>query len=262
MADEEKKAAKIDPGRLNDADWGEVVSCVAVARDMATWPWRLGTCVPDPNPLAAEVNLRVKYENGAMVRICCRGFLPLAGCGLMGGEIEFAGGKPEIRFGEVVNERSAKTHTKENASGQFGNKRLVATVVNALASFEILRPGKVDILSSEEADRVFRDTGVSVDVLVADDSVVNAAEQAWLAKWRASGDVVEFASSKMAALAKAHGLITEARGEPVALCDGRVVYGKELTEDDKMLIADPDYWGYVPPNEYMLETGWSEPVVI
>ena len=262
MADVAKKPAKIDPNRLNDAGWGEVVSCVAVARDLTAWPWRLGTCVPNPNPLAAEVNLRVKYENGAMARICCRGFFPLAGCGLMGGEVEFAGGQPEIRFGEVANERSAETHTGKDASGQFGNRRLVATVVNALASFEILRPGKVDVLSAEEADRVFSETGVSADVLVADDSVVNAAEQGWLGKWRDSGDVAGFASSKMVALAKAHEVVLQARGEPVALCDGRVVYGKELSEDDKMLIADPEYWGYVPPNEYMLETGWSEPVAI
>ena len=269
MPEQAKKPPVAEPWDVLDLEWGEVVSCVAVSAKPSEWPFRLGTCVMHANPLSAVIDLRVKYENGAMARISCRGFHALGGIGLPGEEIVFEGGEPRIEFGEVANEDASSAHTPSEPptaeTRVCGNRRLVATVLKALTSFDYIPAGKVELVSAEEADAIFASTGVSPAPLAFDAAYQSAKERGWMEKWRGEGLMCHddpLTLAKVRATREAHAAVVKARGELVALCDGRVRYGKELSDAELEMLSDPRYPSYVPPSELMLESGWHQPIAI
>lgn len=211
------EAIKKEPNEIADTGFGEIVSCKPVVRE-GDWPNSLGTGVLSPNPLFAEWCFDVQYANGAKATLSARGFALLSSIGFTG-----ADGRP------------------------YGNKRLVATVVKAIAACTYVPAGELTLVSEEEADQILKDCGVRDRPCDADEEWIRDVEDRWTQRWldqklaiRPDPDSPAISAKWWWAHSQANAAKAKADSDLVQMCDGSMRHAGQLSEAEKNLVADPD----------------------
>lgn len=151
-----------------DREWGEIVSCEAVAMS-DEWPWNKGTAVPNRNPWEVSCNFIVKYSNGRRAEIYSRGWEVLLGLGFRG---DLFDGKKSRKIDDIPYDEY-----------RFFNVRLMATVAKALSEGAPIPPGQVSLMDEESAKKLLKEFDILTYPVLNSEEDEQEKYKRWEKKW-------------------------------------------------------------------------------
>lgn len=153
-----------------DRSFGGVKSCRA-EWDSDEWKTDIGTCIPNPTPLAALCAFSVVYENGKTETLVARG--------------------EEILTSRLFQKSSDFFKGEETDERYIGDERLLARVVDALANAQAIPSGDVTLPTLEEARETLSKYGIAVSSIELDDEACDRIKHKWIEDWMESGILVK-----------------------------------------------------------------------